>query len=622
MQHLVDNRYRLVWTLGSSELTEVYLARDDILGRDVVLKVLSPHYANDEELVERFRSEARNAATLSHPNIVAIFDQGETEDGAFYIAMEYLPGGTLKDRLRKLAPLPGRRAAAVALQIARALRAAHDSGVVHGNLDLHNVLITESGNIKVKDFGIAKTSPHMTESGSTSDRGYYLSPEQAAEEETSPKSDLYSMGVILYEMLTGELPYDVETPVETATEHGNGRMRESTEVDASVPEGVNAIVMALISRNPEDRYADVDALIEDLERVGEGLEPENAGTQKSVQLAPRESGQPRRVARRQGRSRRRILLLIVVPLLAVAVLAGLAWAGSGLLQDPARESQPEPQPEPQPTMLRVPDLEGMALEEARQQVGEDFEIIEDGRENSSRSGNTILSQKPSGGQAEKGSEIRTVVASGQNEVPPVDGDTLEEARRNLSDAGFEVAVTEAESATNQAGLILSQDPVAGSTVDVGSRVEIVVGTGPAPVEAPNLYGYTLDEAAAQLQGIGLALGGYDTAPSDEVTEGGIVAQSVAPGVSVQPGTAVGVTLSSGPALIPVPNVVGQNLSGARQAIVNAGFSHNALSIPNAQWPRGTVLYTDPGTGARLIPGSTVTIAYSSGPSAPQPAAST
>ncbi|MDQ4106034.1 MAG: PASTA domain-containing protein, partial [Actinomycetota bacterium] len=561
-----------------------------------------------------FRREAQNAAALSHPNIVSIFDQGQAEDGTYYIAMEYLPGGTLKDRLRKSGPLQNRRAAAVALQIARALRAAHDSGVVHGCLEPHNVLITESGNVKVKDFGIARTSSSATTTGSTPDRNHYLSSEQAAGEDPSPKSDLYSLGVILYEMLTGELPYDAETPTGIAMKHANGHPREPTEVDGSVPEGVNAVVMGLIARDPEDRYADAGALVEDLERVSAGLEPVNAGLRKGIEVAPHEASRPRRAARRQEGRRRNLLLII--PLLAVLILVGLAWAGLSLLQSPAQE--PEPRPEPQPVMLRVPDLEGMTLEEARQQAGENFAIVEDGRENSSRPGNTILSQEPSGGEAERGSEIRAVLASGHNEVPVVENLPLEEARQALSDAGFETAVTEAESTAAQTGLIISQEPASGSTADVGSEVEVVVGTGPALVEVPNLYGYTLDEAAVALESLGLALGGSDTAPSDEVAEGGIIAQSVAPGTGVEAGTVVGVTLSSGPALVPVPNVVGQPLNRAQQTIVNVGLYYAVLEVPNAQWPAGTVLYTDPGTGTPLVPGSTVTIGYSSGPSSLQP----
>lgn len=618
MQQLVNNRYRLVWKLGGNRVTEVHLARDDILGRDISLKVLSSRYAKDEEFVERFRREARSAAALSHPSIVSIFDQGETEDGTYYVAMEYLPGGTLKERLKKLGPLPDRRAAAVALQIARALRAAHNSGVVHGHLKPQDVLITESGDIKVKGFGIPGSASSMTGTDSISDKDCYLSPEQVAGEEPGPKSDLYSLGVILYEMLTGELPHDTETSKVTGMKDANGHLKEPIEVHSSIPEGVNAVVMHLLARHPEDRYTDTDTLVEDLQRVGAGLEPV-AGAQKSIQAAPHEEDKPRRADRREDRRRRGMFLLALV-LLAIVVLSGLAWAASGLLQSSAQNPEPEPPPEPQPVMVKVPDLEGMTLEEARQKAGDDLDIVQDGRKNSDRPENTVLSQKPSGGQAERGSEIGVVLASGQNEVPPVESRPLAEAQQALTDAGFEPTVTEAESTADQAGLVLSQDHAAGSTAGVGSQVGIVVGTGPAPVAAPNLYGYTLDEAAGQLESLGLTLGGNDTAPSDEVAEGGIIAQSVAPGANVEPGTVVGVTLSSGPETIPVPNVVGQSLSRARQSIVNAGFYYSVLEIPNAQWPRGTVLYTDPGTGTPLVPGSTVTIGYSSGPSAPKPAA--
>jgi serine/threonine-protein kinase len=275
MQHLVDNRYRVVWKLAGEGLAEVYLARDDILGRDIVLKVLGGKHADDEKSVESLRNEARHAAALSHPNIVSVFDQGETEDGTYYIAMEYLPGGSLKERFAKLGFLPVRRAAAVALQISRALRAAHDSGVVHGGLRPNNVLITESGDVKVKDFGISRAEI-LTETGTEASRSSdpYLAPEQAADNGATREGDLYSLGIILYEMLNGELPRDADTS-DVTDEPGDG--------------GMSAIVTTLISGNPDDRYADADKLIEDLERVGAGLEPVNAGILKSSQAATYES---------------------------------------------------------------------------------------------------------------------------------------------------------------------------------------------------------------------------------------------------------------------------------------------------------------------------------------------
>ena len=398
MQQFVDNRYRLEETLGSGGMADVYLAHDDILDRTLALKVLSNRYAEDEEFIERFRREAQNAASLSHPNIVSIYDRGETEDGTYYIAMEYLPGGTLKDRLVKRGPLPARTAAEVALQIAEALKAAHASDVVHRDIKPHNILITESGDIKVTDFGIARaaSSSTMTKTGSILGTAHYLSPEQAMGEPVRPQSDLYSLGVVLYELLTGELPYNAETPIGIAMKHVNGELRSPIEVDPSIPAGINAVVMKLLSRDPEDRYSDAAALIADLERVSAGLEPEDTGTREITRVMPPAvpPPPPRKAQKGGGGSSGgfRRLLPVALILLALILLAGLAWAGFSLLRGDAEpDSGPGEQP---PAMIQVPNLEGMTLDEARQEVGNDFEITEDGRENSSRAENTILGQNP------------------------------------------------------------------------------------------------------------------------------------------------------------------------------------------------------------------------------------
>src|SRR5919199_1323637 len=261
-------------------MADVFLAHDNVLGRDVVLKLLKDQYLEDERFVERFRREAQSAAALSHPNIVSIFDRGSSEDGTYYIAMEYLPGGTLKDRILREGALPARAAALVALQIAEALKVAHERGVIHRDIKPHNILITESGDVKVTDFGIARaaSSSTMTRTGSILGTAHYISPEQAMGEPVGPQSDLYSLGVVLYEMLTGTLPYDAETPLGIAMKHVNGYLRQPRELDPSVPAGINAITCRLLAKDPEDRYASDTELIEDLERVVAGLEPADATT--------------------------------------------------------------------------------------------------------------------------------------------------------------------------------------------------------------------------------------------------------------------------------------------------------------------------------------------------------
>ncbi len=253
-------------------MADVFLAHDNVLDRDVALKVMNSRYARDEEFVERFRREAQSAAALSHPNIVSIYDRGESEDGTYYIAMEYLSGGTLKDRILKRGALPPKTAASVAAQIAEALRAAHDRGVVHRDIKPHNILITEAGDIKVTDFGIARaaSSSTMTKTGAVMGTAHYISPEQAMGESVGPTSDLYSLGVLLYEMVTGELPFDADTPIGIAMKHVNGTPPPPKEINPEVPAGLNAIVVRLLQKDPNDRYGSDAELTDDLERVARG----------------------------------------------------------------------------------------------------------------------------------------------------------------------------------------------------------------------------------------------------------------------------------------------------------------------------------------------------------------
>ena len=275
-----DERYSLTKLIGSGEMAEVYLAQDQELDRNVAFKVLRNQYS-DERFVERFKREARNAALLSHPNIVQIYDQGETEDGAYYIVMERVPGGNLKERILREGSLPASVATAIALQVAKALQAAHERGVIHQNVKPQNILLTESGDAKVADFGLigALSAVTMTQESPIPGTTRYLSPEQTLGQPASPQSDLYSLGVVLYEMLTGELPHGTETPAGTATEHVSRRFRPPREVNSDVPDGINAVTMRLLARDPKDRYQDATELVDDLERVQRGESPAFLATQ-------------------------------------------------------------------------------------------------------------------------------------------------------------------------------------------------------------------------------------------------------------------------------------------------------------------------------------------------------
>jgi serine/threonine protein kinase/class 3 adenylate cyclase len=273
-----DERYALARLIGSGGMAEVYLARDRELDRDVAFKALKHRYAEDEQFVERFKREARNVASLSHPNIVQVYDRGETQDGSYYIVMEWVPGGTLEERILREGPLPPAEATAVALQVARALCVAHRRNVIHRDIKPQNILLAESGEAKVADFGIAKAaaSTVATQEGVIPGTPHYVSPEQVLGQPATPQSDLYSLGVVLYEMLTGRVPHDAETPIGIAMKHVSGQLHPPKEVNPDVPEGINAVTTRLLAREPENRYQSADELVEDLERIERGESPVKA----------------------------------------------------------------------------------------------------------------------------------------------------------------------------------------------------------------------------------------------------------------------------------------------------------------------------------------------------------
>jgi len=498
---LIDERYKLRALLGSGGMAEVYLAHDEVLDRDVALKLLKDQYASDEEFVERFKREARSAASLSHPHIVPIFDWGESEDGTYYITMEYLLSGTLKDHILQRGALPPQMATEVALQIARALRAAHEHGVIHRDIKPRNILITDSGHVKVADFGIARAAEATTisDGGDILGSVKYMSPEQAMGERVGPASDLYSLGVVLYEMLTGRVPFEIETPADVPVRHAGGPPPHPREVNPKIPEGVDALVMGLLSTDPEDRHGSAAQLVKELRRVRDGLSPGASPGDDATTAALGTPAAPTLPAPAPGgtgpRRRRWGLVLTALALLALLIAAGGAidWT---LLRDPGAASVSE-----------------------------------------------ILGGTP--GEPSEGAGKRL---SGPEEVkvPGVEGSTGQAARERIADAGFDTDVRPRKSPQEDDGKVLEQSVPGGQEAEEGSKIVLTVGEAPEVAKVPDLVGLGYTEAENKLEEAGFLLGGVEEASSETMPAGVIMKQDPPPGTTLDPDSYVYLTTSVGP----------------------------------------------------------------------------
>jgi serine/threonine protein kinase len=428
---VLDNRYDVGRPLGSGGMGEVFLARDRVLGRDVALKVLRSQFAGDREFAERFKREARSAASLSHPNIVQVYDRGETEDGASYIAMEYVPGGTLKEKILAEGPLGRREAAALGAQVAEALGAAHERGMVHRDIKPQNVLLTDRDDAKVADFGIARAGSSVTisKTGSVMGTAGYMSPEQALGKPATPKSDLYSLGVVLYEALTGELPYTADNPIAVSMKHVNEPLVPPKEIDPAIPEGMNALVVKLMAKNPEDRYASANELADDLWRISRGREPAAVpavAAPTRTQRAPvAPSGRTTRVQPpRPARRRRGIPWLLIVVAMILFFLGTYGILENVLGQnatngwfDFLRNDNPQAPP-PASQTVRVPEVAGLTLAEARQELrGAGLKVgqVNWFPRNDVAEGRVIAQGYPAGAQVNPDTAVNLDVSSG----PPV-----------------------------------------------------------------------------------------------------------------------------------------------------------------------------------------------------------
>jgi serine/threonine protein kinase len=612
---LFDGRYRIVRKLGSGGMADVYLAEDEELGRRVAIKILNDRHANDESFVERFRREAKNAASLSHPSIVSIYDRGEAE-GTYYIAMEYLEGRSLKELVVARGPLPIGDAIEFTRQVLGALRFAHRKGVVHRDIKPHNVMADADGRLKVTDFGIARAGvSQMTEAGSIIGTAQYLSPEQARGAGVDQRSDLYSVGIVLYEMLTGTVPFTGESPVEIAMRHLSDTPRPPSLQRPEIPPDLDMVVLRALAKNPDDRFQTAEEMDAELERVAQGVgvtaETADAATAvlsgTALSNAPTAIVPPRRPPAAERPSyryadppaRKRPIWPWLLALLLV-VLAGVAGfyafgkiqdslSGSGTTSVPFVVSQRED--------LAIANLKKKGLGATVHR--EPNETAKEGK---------VFRQDPLGGvRLDKGTNVDIYVSTGlpKVEVPDVKGNTRDQANSTLSSLGLKVKVRDVFS-KEPGNTVIAQFPLPHATVVKGTTVQINVSKGLQPLTVPSVVGQPYDSAAGQLQGEGFAVARRDvdsSQPKDVVID-----QQPKGGAGLARGGTVTLYVSKGPKQSTIPDVTSQDEASATQTLEQSGFTVDVqdqdTTDPNQD---GIVLSQDPPGNTKAKPGKTVTI---------------
>lgn len=536
---ILDGRYEIKEALGGGGMALVYRGYDRLLHRSVTIKILREQFASDKDFVARFQEEARAVARLSHPNVVSIYDVGQ-EEGLHYLIMEYVEGHSLKDIIAQRAPLPILEAIDIALQICDALEHAHENGVIHRDIKPHNILITKHGRVKVTDFGLAQAvnEATMTYGGTLIGSVHYLAPEQARGEPTGITADIYSLGVVLYEMTTGQLPFNGETPLAVALKHLQEDPRAPRELNPQVPPALERIILRALAKDPARRYANVASLRADLRALRDVLEEDNFATQELPPVMALAADPPRE---KKTNRRPRVWAWALLILLFLALAAGGLWAGFRYYLVVGETV--------------VPGVQGLPEGEALSRLaaaGLKGQVI--GRKNDAEvPQGYVISQDPGPGERVKRSRpVSLVISLGPRlrQVPNVVGDPERIARMKLQNEKFNVIIdpNAVYHPTIAADSVVRQDPPAGASRPEGSDVRLTLSKGPEPqwINAPNLIGSTLIEAQQKLKDKGLQQGVIIYQRSEEQFAGIIIGQDPPPDTRVLQGSAVNLTISQGP----------------------------------------------------------------------------
>ncbi|HEY5685456.1 MAG TPA: Stk1 family PASTA domain-containing Ser/Thr kinase [Acidimicrobiia bacterium] len=613
----LGDRYLLSTHLARGGMADVYQGQDELLGRKVAVKVLHAQYSTDDAFVKRFRKEAQAAANLTHPNIVGIYDWGQI-DSTYYIVMELVDGRSLRDVLKSEGALLARRAIEISADVAAALSVAHRSGLVHRDIKPGNILLAPDGTVKVTDFGIARAwddSQELTKTGAVMGTATYFSPEQAQGATADERSDVYSLGVVLYEMLTGTPPFRGDSPMAVAFQHVSQNAAPPSTVNPDVPAELDRIVMKAMAKDPAQRYQSAEALRTDLWRTLQG-EPPAAASQapapapddqsatRAMAPVPPATVPPDQAYRSLEEPPSTNLAFVVGTFALLATLAVLVFL---VLQQLSGSDTPVAD------LIAVEDVTGLTEEDALRAIQAQGLVAIPNRENSDAvdSGLVIRTDPPAGSPVEEGATVTVIISAGieQFPVPSLVGLDQTTAVDLIRRQGFELGqvIPDAES-TAAPGTVISQEPLGNVTAPAGATVDIVVAAGPETVALSDLIDLTERDATAALQSLGLFFE-IQTEFSDEVDRGRVIRTTPDAGVELAIGATVTLVVSDGPEPVVVPSLIGLTLEAALTRLEQEGLvlvQGSGIEVSNPEQV-GRVVEQNPGEGANLLRGDSVLV---------------
>ena len=665
---VLGKRYEVLSKIGAGGMADVYKGRDQMLNRYVAIKVLKKEFREDEDFVRKFRSEAQAAAGLLHPNVVNVYDVGE-DRGLYYMVMELVEGITLKEYIEKKGRLSHKEVISIAIQMCAGIGAAHAAGIIHRDIKPQNIIISKEGKVKVTDFGIAKAVTSNTISTNAMGSVHYTSPEQARGGFSDQKSDIYSIGITLYEMVTGQVPCDGDSTVSVAIKHLQDEITPPSDLVSDIPYSLEQIILKCTQKNAERRYPNTDELIQDLKRSlvdpdGDFVVIPPLGNADTVIITDEELDEIQNSYEdddeydsdeydedddeydeddeydddeyddeKQGKGAdevnprmkkiTRILTIVVAVIIAFIVIFAIGRAAGIFSVGPGKKPDTE-------NTVTVPNVVGMTEDKAKETLNNKklgFKVVS--REESKKyEEGTVSEQKTEAGEkVKKNTTIEVVVSSGlvgdSIKVPDVSGMTEDEAQSALEDAGFKNISSEfSYSDSVPSGQVIGTTPEANAEATEDTEIVMQVSKGAEKKTVPNVVGQADADAQNAIKNAGLTIGTVTYDYSDSVAQGIVISQSVEGGKKVSAGTTVDLVISNGPepaAKVNVPPVTGTSLNNARQLIQSAGLSVGNVSYQYSNSvAAGSVISCNPGVGSSVDEGTSVSLVVSNGPEQTNP----